>query len=225
MAKDVRQALAANGIHVFDNVSAGAFEGTFVLFHSNDLARLQLATRILDDLGIWLPIATIASGAGAILCSTRRRRTIEHLAIGVAVVMVVVTIGIAVGRAYYLHAVGHTISPVIAAAPFDALVVPLRAGVRAVFVIALVVWGVMWFTGTETVVAREHQLSTAAFAFLSRHARALAVGAAVGVAVVLVAWDRPRPLLVTGVLLTLAVWEVLCAVAARRARPTPEPSA
>jgi len=227
MANEVRRALAANGIHVFDRVSAGALEGTFVLFHSADLARAQLAARILDDLGVWLPIATIAAGAAAIVCSPRRRRTVEHLAIGVAVVMVLITIGIAIGRDYYLHAVGHTIAPVVAAAPFDALVVPLRAGVRAIFVLALLTWGVAWFTGTHTAVAREQQLSAAVFAFIARHARPLGSGAAVLAAAVLVAWDRPRPALVAGIVLALVLWELLCAIASRRAaRPAPSsPSA
>ena len=210
IAGDVRQALAANGIHVFDNVPTGALDGQFVLFHSNDLARAQLAARVLDDIGIGLPIATIAAGTGAILCSTRRRRTAEYLAVGVAAVMVVVTVGIAIGRAYYLHAVGHTIAPVVAAAPFDALVVPLRAGVRAAFVLALLAWAVLWFTGAETVVAREHELHADVFAFIARHARRLAIGAAVVAAAVLVAWDRPRPALVVGVLVVLGAWELLC---------------
>ncbi|MDP9334167.1 MAG: hypothetical protein M3Q30_12795, partial [Actinomycetota bacterium] len=136
LATAVRHALDSRGIRVFDNVPTAALEQRFVLFRSPDLMRAQRATRLLDELATWLPLATIAAGAGAIVSSTRRRRTVEHLAVGVSVVMVLISVGAAVGRTYYLSRVGSA-HRVIAAAPFDALVGPLRAGARLTFAVAL----------------------------------------------------------------------------------------
>jgi hypothetical protein len=209
LAASVLRALDNNGIHVFDAIPARALDQRFVLFRSTALTRAQRATHALDDLATWLPIATIVAGVGAIAVSTRRRATTEHLTLAVAIAMVGVSIGAAGGRAFYLARVGaayHT----IAAAPFDALVHPLLFWARVTFAVAAAAFVVLWLAASETAVARERRAGSLAFELVQRHARPLAVGGAAIAAIVLVAWDRPRPFVVFVLLGVLALWEVLC---------------
>ena len=214
LAAEVRGALDDHGIRLFDAVPTSTLDRRFVLFRSTQLTRAQHATHVLDQAANWLPVAAVLAGAGAVACSIRRRRTVEHLALGIAVTMVVVSIGAALGRGYYLARVGAAYRT-IAAAPFDALVHPLRVGAQATFTVALGVFVVTWLSGSETAVAREEQARALAFAFVARNARALAIGGAGLAAVVLVAWDRPRPLLVLSLAGALALWELLCLAASR----------
>jgi len=209
LAALVRSALDRNGIHLFDAVPLSALDQQFVLFRSTDLLHAQQATRALDDTATWMPFATVLIGAGAIASSVRRRRTAVIVAVGVATVMVVIAIGVAVGRAYYLARVGAEYRT-IAAAPFDALVFPLRAWTRITFVVALGAAVIVWFTGSETLVAREHQLRHRAFAAMRRHARLLEAAGVALAAVLLVTWDKPRPLVVFTTLGVTALWELVC---------------
>jgi hypothetical protein len=214
LATAVRRALDSHGIRLFDTIPTSALEQRFVLFRSTDLMRAQRATRLLDELATWLPFATIASGAGAIVCSTRRRRTVEHLTIGVAAVMVLISVGAAVGRAYYLARVGSA-HRVIAAAPFDALVGPLRAVARLTFAVALATFLVVWLSESKTLVAREERARAVVVELMQRNARPLAIVGASVAAVVLVSWDRPRPLVVFSTVAAVVAWEVLCLAAGR----------
>src|SRR5438552_518456 len=214
LATAVRHALDSRGIRVFDKVPTAALEERFVLFRSTDLIRAQQATRLLDDLATWLPLATIAAGAGAIVTSTRRRRTVAHLAVGVATVMVLISVGAAVGRAYYLARVGAA-HRVIAGAPFDALVGPLRAGTRLTFAVALATFVIVWLSASRTLVARERRARVIVVELMQRNARPLAIAGASIAAVVLVAWDRPRPLVVFSTVAAVVLWEALCLAAGR----------
>jgi hypothetical protein len=212
LAAAVRRALDDHGIHVFDSIPTSALDRRFVLFRSTDLEHAQQATRALDDLGTWLPIATLAVSGGAIACSTRRRRAVQYLAVGIAGVMVLIAVGAAVGRAYYLARVGASYRT-IAAAPFDALVGPLRAWTRLTFAVALGTFVVVWLAGSEALLAREKRARSLLLDVMHENARALAIAGALLTAVVLVAWDKPRPLVVYSMVGALALWELLCLVA------------
>jgi hypothetical protein len=217
LAALVRSALDGNGIHLFDAIPLSALDQQFVLFRSTDLLHAQETTRALDDTATWLPFATMLIGVGAIACSLRRRRTALIVAVGVAAVMVVIAIGVSVGRAYYLARVGAQYRT-IAGAPFDALVSPLRAWTRITFVAALGAAVIVWFTGSEALVAREQQARRLAVDAMRRHARLLEATGAAMAAALLVAWDKPRPLVVFTTLGVTALWEVACFVVGRSGR-------
>jgi hypothetical protein len=214
LAAAVRRALDAHGIRLFDSVPTGALDRRFVLFRSTDLTHAQQATRLLDDLANWLPIAAVAAGAGAIACSTRRRYAVEYLAVGVAGAMVLIAAGAAVGRAYYLARVGSAYRT-IAAAPFDALVGPLRAWTRLTFAVALIAFVAVWLAGSDALVGREKRARSLLVEMMQENARTLAIVGALLAAVVLIAWDKPRPLVVYGVVGTLVLWELLCLTSGR----------
>jgi hypothetical protein len=220
----VRQALDDHGVAIFDDVPVSQIDRRFVLFRSDDLARAQQATGLLDTLGVWLPVGAVLAGIGAIACSRHRRRTAGHLCIVIAATMVALMVMIAIGRAFYLDRVG-TVSRDVAAAPFDGLVRSLRFWVRTLFVVAIVGWFVTWFAGSRELVAREREVRLALGNVVREHARVLAGAGVVAAALVLVVWDQPTPRTVLLVLLVLALWEAALRLLARepaapgRARP------
>jgi len=223
LAGKVREALDANGVHLFDSIPAASLERRFVLFRSADLARAQDATRLLDALGKWLPFATVAVFAGAIAVSNHRRRTLGYSALALAATMVVITIALAVGRAYYLDHVGGGIPRAAAAVPFDGLFKSMRRWVRVVFLLSIALWFATWFAASRTMIAREREVREAIGRVAHAHARVLAGAGVIVAALLLVGWDRPSPRTVFGVIALLVVWEVGLALLARTAR-TPGPS-
>jgi hypothetical protein len=128
--------------------------------------------------------------------------------------MVLISVTAAVGRAYYLDHVGSA-HRIIATAPFDALVGPLRAGARLTFAAALAVFLIAWLSESKTLVDRERRARALAVELMQRYARPLAIAGASVAAVVLVAWDRPRPLVVLSTIAAVLAWEVLCLAAGR----------
>ncbi len=216
---EVRQALDAHGVQIFDQVPVSEIDRRFVLFRSDDLARAQQATKLLDALGTWLPVATLLTGLGAIACSRHRRRTIGHLCIVIAATMVVLMVGIAVGRAFYLDHVGRSVSRGVAAAPFDGLVRSLRFWVRVLFVVAVGGWFVTWFAGSREMVAREREARVALGNFARGHGRVLAGGGVVVTALALIVWNQPSPRTVLLVLLALVLWELALRLLAREPSP------
>ena len=222
LAEKVRDALGANGVHLFDRVPASALDRRFVLFRSTDLARAQRATRLLDTLGRWLPFATLAVFAGAIALDPHRRRAAGTCALALAATMVVLAIGLAIGRSYYLDRVGGGISRAAAAVPFDGLVRSLRRWIRIVFVLSIGLWLATWFAASRTLIAREREVREAIGGVVRAHSRVLAGAGVVVAALLLVGWDRPSPRTVSGVIVTLLAWEVGLRALARTPR-TPAP--
>lgn len=222
----VRQALDRHGVTLFDSVPVSDIDRQLVLFRSDDLARAQQATKLLDALGTWLPVVTLLTGVGAIALSTHRRRTTGHVFLVIAGTMVVLAVGIAVGRAFYLDHVGSSVSRAAAAVPFDGLVRSLRFWVRILFVLAIAGWLATWIAGSREVVAREHEVRVALGHVARDHGRVLAGAGVVVTALALVVWNQPSPRTVVLVVLALAIWEVAVRLLAREpSPPRPVPAA
>jgi hypothetical protein len=221
LAEKVREALDAAGVRIFDRVPVSSIDRRFVLFRSTDLARAQHATRLLDALATWLPLLTAAAFAAAIALREHRRRAFGHCALALAATMVVLTVGIAVGRAWYLDRVGTEISRTAAAVPFDGLVRPLRVWVRVVFALAIAGWLAVWLAGSREVMAREREVRDALGRFVRAHDRVLGGAGVIAAALSLVAWDRPSLRAVLGVFALLGVWEGVLRVLARAPRVSP----
>jgi hypothetical protein len=221
LAEKVRDALDANGVHLFDSVPAASLDRRFVLFRSADLARAQDATRLLDALGKWLPFATVAVFAVAIALSTRQRRALGYSALALAATMVVITVALAIGRAYYLDHVGGGISRAAAAVPFDGLFKSMRKWSRIVFVLSIALWFATWFAASRKLMAREREVREAIRRIAHGHARVLSGSGVIVAALLLVGWDRPSPRIVFGVVALLVVWEVGLGVLSRTSELEP----
>src|SRR5262249_30262589 len=215
----VRQALDDHGVSLFDQVPIDRIDRRFVLFQSDDLARAQSATKLLDALGTWLPVLTLLTGLGAIACSRHRRRTIGHLCIVIAGTMVVLLVGIAIGRAFYLDHVGSSVPRDVAAAPFDGFARSLRMWVRILFVVAVGGWFVTWFAGSREMVARDREVRVALGTVAREHGRVVAAAGVVVAALALVVWNEPSPRTVLLMLLALVLWELAIRLLAREPGP------
>ena len=202
---------------------------SFVLFQSDDITRARSGFQLLNTLGVWLPvIALVLLGLGVYVAKDHRRALVGA-ALGVAVAMVVLALGLAVFRSVYLDAVPASVLPHDAAAvAYDTIVRFLRLGLRTILVVALVVAAGAFLTGRSVTAVRARQSLTGAIGWLqgsAEHAglrtgrvgtwvgankRALRIGAVVVAALVLVFWGRPTGKVVLG--LTLALLAALAII-------------
>ncbi|MFW0789009.1 hypothetical protein [Gordonia sp. CPCC 205333] len=113
----------------------------FVVFSSPQLARAQSLVRVLDRVATILPWLALAAGAGAIALSSRGRRwrTLSLVGLAIVTAMLLLALGIMVGRAVYLGEIPTAaISLDAARAIFDTTIMPLRIALRAVAAAGLV---------------------------------------------------------------------------------------
>jgi hypothetical protein len=200
-------------------------QASFVLFQSDDITRARQAFNLLNTLGVWLPvIALILLGLGVYVAKDHRRALVGA-ALGVAAGMVVLALGLAVFRSVYLDAVPASVLPHDAAAVlYDTIVRFLRAGLRTILVLALVVAAGAFLSGQSVTAVRTRQGLAGAIGWLqgsAEHAgrvgtwvhankRALRITVVALAALALVFWERPTGKVVLG--LTLALLAVLAII-------------
>jgi hypothetical protein len=197
---------------------------SFVLFQSEDITRARSAFNLLNTLGIWLPILALILLAIGVYVAKDHRRALVGAALGVAVGMVVLALGLAVFRSIYLDAVPATVLPHDAAAVlYDTIVRFLRLGLRTILVLALVVAGGAFLTGQSVTAVRTRQGLAGAIGWLqgsAEHAglrtgpvgtwvgankRALRITAVAAASLALVFWGRPTGKVVLGLTLALLI--------------------
>ncbi|MFF2114898.1 hypothetical protein [Rhodococcus koreensis] len=135
----VKAALTERGFAFADKIPA--VDKQFVLFQSPELVKAQRAVAALDKASVILPWLGIACAAAAVAVAPRGRRlrALALAGLSIALGMLVLAIGILIGRAIYLDSVPPDIlSPDAATAVIDT-VLPLRTGLRAVAVLGLVI--------------------------------------------------------------------------------------
>jgi hypothetical protein len=228
LADRVKAALDSRGIHALDGVATTSGSTTFVIFHSDNLAKAQGWVKFFQKLHVALPLLLIAAWAGAIAASWRRRGTVVQLALALAAAMAVTLVAYQLGRGAYLDAVSSPQLPRDAAAAiFDALASGLRAAARTVFVVGLIVGLGAMVLGPARWAVRLREALSGGFGSLgsraeakgldlgpvggwvAAHRRALQITGLVVAAVVLVFWGTPG---VVGVVWTLVVLLVYLAV-------------
>ena len=197
---------------------------SFVLFQSADITRARNAFNLLNTLGIWLPIITLVLLVIGVYVAKGHRRALVGAAVGVAIGMVVLALGLTVFRAIYLDAVPAAVLPHDAAAVlYDTIVRFLRLGLRTILVLALVVAAGAFLTGQSITAVRTRQGLTSAIGWrqgsaeqagwrtgpvgtwVSDHKRALRIGAVAAAALALVFWGRPTGKVVIGLAVALLV--------------------
>lgn len=234
---EVKQRLVDAG---FDKASAiPAPDKKVTLFETDKLSEAQDAMRLLDIMGTWLPVLTVALAALAVWTAPGHRVMLLITAVGIGVMMVVLLVGLAVVRRVYLDAVPPSALPENAAATiYDTFVRFLRDSTRTLLVVSVITALAAYLYGPGRVArgvralcqrgatAAGEALSGAGLRtgstgrWLATH-RSWTTGVAIGAgALALVLWNRPTVgavVLVLGlVLIALAVMAVLAA-----ANPTP----
>ncbi|MFD3720551.1 hypothetical protein [Streptomyces sp. NPDC058674] len=203
----------------------------FVVFSSDELAKVKTYTRVLQIVGTWLPVVTVLVAAAAVLLAAHRRRVLVTTALAVAFGMLVLGVSLTVFRGIYLDRLPAAVSQDAAAAVFDALVRFLRATIRAVAAVALVTACGAFLSGPSRPAATVRRACSGAVAslrgaagsaglrlgavgrFVHRHKRWIG-GLILAVAlIVLVTWSYPTTAvvlwIVAAVLAAFAVREFL----------------
>ncbi|HSE70715.1 MAG TPA: hypothetical protein VLA97_08145 [Nocardioidaceae bacterium] len=242
--EQVKDRLVAAGFTLAENVPT--VDRSFVLVSSDAITQVQGAYRLLSALGTWLPFITLALFVAGVLVARDRRATLFRGALGVTGSMVVLGVGLAVGRVLYLDALpGVVLSREAAGEVFDTLIRFLRTGLRYVAVLFLVVAVAAFFTGPSEGAVKTRSALTSGIGALggraeaagwkpgrvgtwtAAHTRALRIGVVVAAGLVLAFWERPTAPVVLWtavfVLVALAVVQFLArpATAAATAGTTP----
>jgi uncharacterized membrane protein len=227
----VKARLVASGFTLAERIPE--VNASFVLFQSKDITRVRAGFNLLNTLGVWLPVLAIVLLVLGVYVARDHRRALVGAAVGVAVSMVVLALGLAVFRSIYLDAVPASVLPHDAAAVlYDTIVRFLRLGLRTILVLALVVAAGAFLTGQSVTAVRTRQGLTGAIGWLQGRAgfstgpvgawvyankRALRIGAVTLAALALVFWGRPTGKVVLG--LTLALLVVLAIIEFLGRRP------
>jgi hypothetical protein len=125
----------------------------FVIFKSADLTKVQSGFRLLDVLGVWLPIVVLVLVlvlVGEYVAKSHRRAFIGA-GLGIAGAMLVLGIALTVFRQVYLDSVPADVLPHDAAASlYDTLIRFMRASLRRTAVAAVVIAAAGFLTGPST---------------------------------------------------------------------------
>jgi hypothetical protein len=237
----VKQRLIESGFSLAARIPE--VNASFVLFQSADITRARNAFNLLNTLGIWLPIITLVLLVIGVYVAKDHRRALVGAAVGVAIGMVVLALGLTVFRAIYLDAVPAAVLPHDAAAVlYDTIVRFLRLGLRTILVLALVVAAGAFLTGQSVTAVRTRQGLTGAIGWLqgsaeqagwrtgpvgtwvSTHKRALRIGAVAAAALALVFWGRPTGKVVIGLAVALLVALAVIEFLGRPSHPIAEVS-
>jgi hypothetical protein len=218
----VKQQLVAQGFSLAARIPQ--VDASFVLFQSNDITRARSAFNVLNTLGVWLPVIALILLTIGVYVAKDHRRALVGAGLGVAIGMLLLALGLAIFRSIYLDAIPAQILPHDAAAVlYDTIVRFLRAGLRTVLVLALVVTAGAFLTGQSVTAVRTRQSLAGAIGWLQgsaehaglrtgpvgtwvgAHKGALRIGAVAVAALALVFWSRPTGKVVIGLTLALLV--------------------
>ncbi|WP_406501893.1 hypothetical protein OHA04_36770 [Streptomyces sp. NBC_01590] len=213
----VKQRLVDRGLGVAAKIPE--IHTDFTVLTSDSVGKAKKWFRALQIIGFWLPLAALALAAGGVLLAVRRRRALVTTALAVAAGAAVLGLAMWVGRAFYLDSLPSAVSQPAAGTVFDALVDPMRALVRMVVTLGIVVALAAWLTGGGRAPGRVMAMwsggigavrDAAGFTggpvgrWVHRARRPLNWTVVVVAAAVLVVWDRPTAL--------VTVWIALCAL-------------
>jgi hypothetical protein len=204
----VKQRLVADGYTIANNIPT--VNKSIVLVRTDAVTKAQGLYRVLNTLGVWLPLIALFLFATGVYVAGSHRRALLLGSLGLAGAMLTLGVALAIARPLYLNALPpEVISRDAGGQIFDTLVRFLRYGLRAIAVLALVVAIGAFFTGpSETAVrtraaltrgigalrgnAESAGLSTGRFgAWTFAHKRMLRVASIAGGALVLTFWSRP----------------------------------
>ncbi|MGW4382717.1 hypothetical protein [Kitasatospora sp. NPDC004531] len=217
----------------------------FTLVQSDAVRKAQTGLRLLDLAGFWVPVLAVLCAVGGVLLAVRRRRAVVTAALAMAAGAVLLGIGLSVFRALYLDKLPAEVDQAAAGAIYDTLVRYLRAAVRMLLALGIVIALAAWLTGPGRRAGWVRQLWQAGLGAVRRAAEGIGLrlgpvgrfvhrwkawlgwGAVAVAAVVLLTWGYPTVAVVLWIALALlaalAVLEFLDArpeePAGRRATP------
>ncbi|MGD9985432.1 hypothetical protein [Pseudonocardia sp.] len=215
-----KQQLVASGFELAARIPE--IHPTIALFPASTLVRAQSLYTVLDVAATWLPWVTLALLVGGVLLAKRRRRATMVVGLAVMATMLVLAATLLAVRGIVVGAAAPQ-SAAAAAATFDIVVRFVRAALRTLFVVGLVIALAAWVTGPAATAVRlrgalgrgigslrrgglARRLATGPVGpWVHEHRVALRTGLVVLAALVVVLWDRPSGWTVLVVTLLLLV--------------------
>jgi LPXTG-motif cell wall-anchored protein len=187
-----------------------------------NVAGLQHArslTNLLNKVANWLPWVGLVLLVGGVLLSRRKRRALVASLLGVVIGLVLVGVGLLIGRGIYLNKItSPTLTRDTAQYIFDTVVRYLRLGIRLLALLALIVAFGVWVSGPGEVATRfrgfvvrgPRELGSRLNAgpvgpFVDRYATALRVAVIAVLGVILLLIDSPT-------LVTFIILAVICVI-------------
>jgi hypothetical protein len=148
----VKEQLISQGFGFANQIPA--INTSFTLLESREVTRAQFAYRLLNAVGVWLPIVALLLGGIGIYVAKNHRHAVIGLGLGVAASMLILGAGLAIARPIYLNAVPTDVLPRNAAgAVYDTLVRFLRDALRATALAGVIIAaGAFLVGGSETAV-------------------------------------------------------------------------
>ncbi|GGR01526.1 hypothetical protein [Kitasatospora griseola] len=222
----VKDRLVANGVGLAAKIPE--VHTDFVLVQSDAVKKAQTGLRLLDLAGFWVPVLAVLCAVGGILLAVRHRRATVTTALAMAVAAGLLGIGLTVFRALYLDKLPADVDQAAAAAIYDTLVRYLRAAVRMLLALGIVIALAVWLTGSGRRAGWVRQLWQAGLGAVRRAAERIGLrlgpvgrfvhrrkawlgwGAVVVAAIVLLTWGYPTAVVVLWIaVVLLAVLAVL----------------
>lgn len=211
--EQVKTRLVAGGFTLAERIPT--VDKSFVLVQSDAVTNAQSAYRLLNTLGVWLPVIALVLFAGGVLLAADRRRALVRGSLGVAGAVLVGGVLLAMARIAYVDAVPpDALSQEAAGNVFDTLVRFLRTGFRSVAVLALVVALAAFLFGPSRAAVRTRTALRSGIGsarsgaesagwragrvgpWVLAHTRALRAGVFLAAGLVLLFWTRPTVLVV-----------------------------
>jgi len=218
----VKQDLAARGFTLVNSLPP--IHPTLALFSSRDLVKAQGAYRLINDLKIVLPILSLLLIGLGVYVARSHRRALIGAGLGLAASMLVLGAGLLLFRGIYLNSVPDSVLPSdAAAAMFDTFVRFIKAGLRAILVLGLVVAAGAFLTGPSVTAVRTRAALASGLAWVRRsgehagldtgpvgrwtyaHRTGLRISAVALAAVVFVFWGQPTAAVVIVLAIVLLV--------------------
>jgi hypothetical protein len=155
-----QQALAAAGIHAFDNVQPALLQPKFQIARASSINKLRDATRTLKTLSVALPVAVGVLFALAFALTNDRRRTLRLAGIWLALAGAAGLVGVVAGRTYYLHdVVGPDVPAAAANAFYDTVLSGLRFWLKLQCLVGLGIFGAALLAGPSRAAVRIRSLT------------------------------------------------------------------
>ncbi len=217
-----KQDLIAHGFSLASNIPA--VSPTLALFQAKDLGQAQSLYRLVKAGKIVLPIVVLLFLGAGVYVARGRRRALVGAGLGLAASMLVLAIGLEIGRGIYLSSVPSSVLPSDAAsAAFDAFVHFIKVGLRVVLAVGLVVAIGAFFTGPSHTAVQTRSAIKSGIDWLRNfgerkgvstgpvgqwtylHRKSLRVGAVALAALIFVFWGEPTALVVILIVVVLLV--------------------
>jgi len=218
----VKQSLVARGFTVVNSLPA--INPTLPLFSARELTKAQSAYRLINDLKIVLPILSLLLIALGVYLARSHRRALIGAGLGFAASMLVLGAGLVIFRSIYLNSIPNSALPSDAAAViFDTFVRFIRAALRTLLVVGLVVAAAAFLTGPSATAISIRKGLKAGMDWIRQrgehagvttgpvgtwtyaHRKGLRIGAVALAALLFVFWGRPTALVVILIAILLLV--------------------